>query len=186
MDVHSETITPADYFPVQEMKLDRSNCDWEGLFDSRTRFTKHNLGKLPAYVGSPKPTKSANVVTRFMSGYAFNRWTALHCNYDGSDCWNVRIHPKIESISANTGYQNGYQTLTISGQGLNGTAISVTADGTDCSVQTASTTEIVCLTGANFAPTVASSDERPGQPGLTLIIYDPADTEVIPEFDDFS
>ena len=134
MDVHTEyyEITPDGYFPVQELRIDRSNCDWDGLFDSRTRLTKFELGKLPAYVGEPKPTKSADVTARFVSGHAYKRWTSVHCSYDGTDCWHVRVHPKIESISASTGYQSGYQTLTISGQGLNGTDISITADGTAC------------------------------------------------------
>jgi hypothetical protein len=76
MDVHETSITPADYFPVQELSLDRSNCDWESLMDHQLRLSKFNLGKLPAYVGNPNPTKSASLNTRFVSGHAYKRSTS--------------------------------------------------------------------------------------------------------------
>lgn len=73
----------------------------------------------------------------------------------------MRVHPKIESVSASSGTTNGYQTLTLTGQGLNGTDITVTADDIACDVQSSSFTSITCLTGEQSSPS-ASGDERPG------------------------
>jgi hypothetical protein len=182
--VHSNSITPDDYFPAQELSIDRSNCNWEGLMDHQLRLSIFDLGALPARVGNPNPTKSASVVARFVSGHAYKRSTSYHCNFDGTDCWYLRVHPKIESLSSSEGSENGYQTLTISGQGLNGTDITVTADGVACDVQSASFTSLTCLTGANSSPT-ASGDEMPGQVGLVKTVYDPVSGDR-PEFDDFS
>lgn len=114
-DVHSTEITPADYFPIQDMRIGSTNCDWNGLMDYRTRLTKNDLGKLPAYVGNPKPSKNSKIETRFMSGYAYKSTRSYHCNYAGDDCWYVRVLPKIETISASSGYSTGGQTLTITG-----------------------------------------------------------------------
>lgn len=134
LQVHDNT--PSDYFPVQALSIGRSNCDWDGLMDHTTRLSGWNLGKLPAKVTDPRPAKEADVVARFVTGHAYKRTTSKHCSYDGTDCWNVRVHPKIDSISASSGSPNGYQTLQINGMGLNGTAISVTADGETCTVKT--------------------------------------------------
>lgn len=109
MNVHSNT--PDDYFPVQELSIGRSNCDWEGLMDHRVRLSKYTLGKLPAMVTDPRPTKSADVVARFVTGHSYKRSTSYHCGFDGTDCFYLRVHPKIESISASSGSTNGYQTL---------------------------------------------------------------------------
>lgn len=58
-----------------------------------------------------------------------------HCNFAGDDCWTVRTHPKIESISSNTGLTTGGQILTINGKGLNGTDVEVVIDGIPCEIQ---------------------------------------------------
>lgn len=134
MDVHDSSYTPSDHYPIEELSLDRHNCDWEGLMDYRTRLSKYTPGPLPAVVGLPNPTKSADVVTRFMTGYAYKRSTSQHCTYAGDECWYVRVHPKIESISASSGHTEGYQTLVIEGQGLSGSSTTVTVDSVDCEI----------------------------------------------------
>ena len=75
--------------------------------------------------------------------------------------------------------------MTITGQGLNGTDITVTADDIACEVQSSSSLSLTCLTGAQASPT-ASGDERPGQPGLVKTVYDPEDTGALPDYSDFS
>ena len=60
---------------------------------------------------------------RFRTGNAFLRDSSKHCNFAGDDCWYVRTHPKIESVSAVSGYTTGGQELTISGWGLKGTSL---------------------------------------------------------------
>ena len=136
MDVHSEkSITPDNYDPAQKISINRVNVNWEGLVDYRTRLTRSTLGRIPARVGDATPTKDADVVTQFRSGYAYKRTTAKHCNYAGDECWYVKVLPKIESISATSGYKTGGQTLTITGKGLQGTsATTIEVDGTACEV----------------------------------------------------
>ena len=70
-DVHSTDITPADYFPIEDLRIGNKNCDWNGLMDYQTRLKKYQLGKLPAYVGYPKPNENSPIDARFMSGYAY-------------------------------------------------------------------------------------------------------------------
>jgi len=33
MDVHGSSITPDDFYPMQELSIDRSNVFWEGLLN---------------------------------------------------------------------------------------------------------------------------------------------------------
>ena len=68
--------------------------------DHRTRLSKRELDKLSGYVGSQNANKNSDLTARFRSGDAYKRSTAKHCNYAGDDCWFIRTHPKIESISA--------------------------------------------------------------------------------------
>lgn len=81
-----------------------------------------------------------------MSGHAYKRSSSLHCNFANTECWYVRVHPKIESISASSGYTDGGQTLTIAGQGLQGDSVSVTVDDVTCDVESVSETAITCRT----------------------------------------
>jgi hypothetical protein len=74
--------------------------------------------------------------------------SARHCSFDGTDCWYVKTHPKIDSISQSEGYKSGGQTLTIEGHGLNGTDISVTVDGVACEVTHSESKFINCVTNA--------------------------------------
>lgn len=105
--MHDDDITPDDYFPVDELKIGRTNCDWDGLMDYRTRLDGYSWERLSAVVGNPLPNKSADLVTRFRSGFAYKQNSSLHCNYANTECWYVRVHPKIESISATTGSTAG-------------------------------------------------------------------------------
>jgi hypothetical protein len=98
------------------------------------------------------------------NGYAANTGSTSHCNFDGDDCWTVRTHPKIESVSAPSGYTTGGQEFTISGHGLNGTDVSVLVDGVACEVTEALSGAIQCVTGAK--DTVSALGYQPGQPGL--------------------
>lgn len=170
MDVHDDAITPDDFFPMQELSIDRFNTHWEGMVDHQTRLSKYTLGKLSSIVGNQKANKNSGVVARFRSGHAYKRSTAQHCNFAGDDCWYVRSHPKIESISATSGSTEGGQTLTINGVSLGGLSPSVSVDGVDCVVTSQSSTEVSCETGYQASPT-ASGTEMPGQPGILKTVY---------------
>ena len=76
---------------------------------------------------------------RFRVGNAYVRESAKHCNFAGDDCWFVRTHPKIDSISKTDGYVTGGQAMTINGWGLKGDTlndVTVTVDGVPCTVTT--------------------------------------------------
>lgn len=157
MDVHDSSITPSDYFPAEELRIGRKNSNWEGLMDYRTRLTRSFLGKLSAVAGQPNPSKSAEVDARFITGYAYKRSTAYHCNFANTECWYVRVHPKIESVNATSGSITGYQNLKIEGYGLNGTAVSVTVDGEPCNIKLSNFTQIQCKTGVKSSASTTSS-----------------------------
>jgi len=101
------------------------------------------------------------------NGFAQKTSSARHCNFEGDDCWSVRTHPKIEGISAGSGYTTGGQELIISGHGLNGTNVNVLVDGVDCEVKEALRGSIRCVTGKKSS--ISSVGYQPGQPGLKRV-----------------
>lgn len=109
--------------------------------------------------------------------------TSLHCNFAGTECWRVRIHPKIDKISAAQGYLMGGQTLVIDGWGLKGqTSTTVTVDGVPCKVdiKRSSDERIYCETGSKATPSVLGP--QPGQPGITYTFVNPTDLSVTPNW----
>jgi hypothetical protein len=74
----------------------------------------------------------------------------------GTDCFTMRVHPRIDSISATSGYLSGGQVLTITGWGLEGTKaegetlpsdVTVNVAGQACVVTATTSTTITCNTG---------------------------------------
>ena len=81
----------------------------------------------------------------------------------------MRTHPKIDSVSAASGYITGGQELEISGWGLKGNSledIEVMVDGVSCAVKSSTLEKITCVTGEAIK---ISNDgvSQPGSPGLT-------------------
>ena len=123
----------SDMEPFQEIRIGNTLVDWEGLIDSSYRTTQMMVDKYPAYVRDNKPSKDNNVRARFRVGDSYPYATSKHCNFDESECWTIRTHPKINSISAEEGYITGGQTIKIEGEGLKITnTSSVTIDGVEC------------------------------------------------------
>jgi len=82
--------------------------------------------------------------------------SAKKCDFAGTDCWTMRVHPRIDTISASSGYINGGQELTITGWDLEGTKaegstlptdVTVSVAGTACTITSTSETAIKCVTG---------------------------------------
>ena len=71
-----------------------------------------------------------------------------------SECWTVRTHPSVVSVSQNEGYLAGGQKLVIEGTGLKGTNVQVSVDGVACNVHSVTMEKIICETGAASAPSV--------------------------------
>ena len=96
---------------------------------------------------------------------------ATHCNFANTDCWTVRVHPRIKTVSWNTGYTTGSQEIKITGVSLNGTtSVEVTAGGVNCTVTESDLDYIKCVTGSSSA--VSPIGYQPGQPGMTQIQTD--------------
>ena len=156
------------YDPVVHIKFSGTRCDSEGLIDYETRLSDYTVGSLKTRAGDQHPGNQVPEV-RFRVGNAYLRESAKHCNFAGDDCWYVKTHPKIDSVSAVDGYITGGQALTISGWGLKGQTLDdvvVTVDGVPCQVTSSTMEEITCVTGAADA---VSNDgvSQPGSPGLT-------------------
>jgi hypothetical protein len=99
------------------------------------------------------------------AGYAYKQELASkNCNVDMTDCYDVRIMPSITGISSSGGYTSGGQELTITGTSLNGTAIDIKVDGSECEVTDSGFFEITCSTGEKVPGT--SQPVYPGQHGL--------------------
>ena len=163
---HKNTIT-ADMDPVVHIKINGTRTDSEGLIDYSTRLSDYVIGALTTKAGNQDPGKDHKPEVRFRVGNAHIRESAKHCNWAGDECWTVRTHPKITSISAADGYTTGGQTLTINGWGLKGNKLSdieVKVDGVACEVQSMEKEKITCMTGA--AAAVSHAGPQPGSPGL--------------------
>ena len=126
-------------------------------------------------VKNTKPAKSVDPDISFTKfGKVVIKETAKHCTFDGLECWTIRVHPKIDRISAAHGYLLGGQTLKIEGRGLKGiTSTTITTDGLPCKIDTARSNDenLYCETGSKEA--VSTTGPRPGQPGITYNFVNP-------------
>jgi hypothetical protein len=97
-------------------------------------------------------------------GDSFLRPSARHCNFAGDECWYVRAHPVIDSISSASGYTSGGQELDIFGFGFNDENVKVEIDGSECRITEKVDERIRCKTGSSS--TASATGYQPGQPGL--------------------
>lgn len=97
--------TPENEWPFREIKLDETFVNWSnGDFDSfpvsqDMRLPAYRRGTIESWVGKSMPTKYAEPNLLFYPGYAYNHPMGKSCNFVGDDCWYVRVHAKIDSIS---------------------------------------------------------------------------------------
>jgi hypothetical protein len=129
------SVLPKTYDPFYYVNLGGYLTDYDGLIDVNTRLPVNRVSSVTARAPSMPSTASADPDLNFsMFGRTFIRSTARHCNFAGDDCWTVRVHASILSISASTGYVDGGQMLTITGKGFSGDEVTVTVDGVECIV----------------------------------------------------
>jgi hypothetical protein len=107
----------------------------------------------------------------------------------GTDCFTMRVHPRIDSISATSGYLSGGQVLTITGWGLEGTKaegeilpsdVTVNVAGQACVVTATTSTTITCNTGK--ASAVSKVQNQPGPKGLKHRFVNPTKTGTSPTY----
>ena len=106
MKVHDKSVTPLDHDPVVHIKMSGTRTDSEGYLDQSVRLGQWAIDGLLTRNGDQLPGKQIPEV-RFRTGNAYLRPSAKHCNFAGDDCWYVKTHPKIDSISSDTGYLTG-------------------------------------------------------------------------------
>lgn len=123
------------------------------------------------------PTKHVKPEALFKAGHTLIRPSATHCNFAGDECWNVRVHPVIESIDATTGFTTGGQELVVRGFGLSG-ADEIVVDGQTCTVISSTDTTATCRTGK--ADRTSTTGYQPGQPGLKSTTITPRNEKTYP------
>jgi len=158
----------AEADPVDFIKFSGTRTDFEEFFDSTRRLASNRIDTLFTRSGDQAPGKSEPEV-RFRVGNAHLRESSKHCNFNGTDCWYIKTHPKIDSVSAASGFLTGGQEMTIKGWGLRGTSladVNVTIDGVACKVTSFQMEEIKCVTGPATQVSL-SNFTQPGSPGLT-------------------
>jgi hypothetical protein len=99
------------------------------------------------------------------------------CNVDQSDCYTVRVHPTIESISQAGGYTSGGQKLRLTGTSLDGATITVMVDDTPCNVLDEGHTdhEMFCETWPKLGDLEPPKPYYAGEHGLHRSSYNNTD-----------
>ena len=157
MAVHEDWVTPDGHFPIEELSIDGNLNNWSETIWRGTRLSSWDNGRLSAIVGDQPPNKDSKPTARFITGDSFIRATAQHCNFADDECWNVRTHAKIESISASQGSTLGGQELKIKGWGFE-TGVDITVAGIECKVTESSIEEVTCITGYSPSATVDNQE----------------------------
>jgi hypothetical protein len=101
--------------PIKKMKIGKTNLDYEGLVTDETRMPAWTPWYLKGKVTDQKVSKSDEPMLNFKVGKAQNAESTKTCNFKGDDCYSVRTHARVDSISKNAGKASGGQTLKIVG-----------------------------------------------------------------------
>jgi hypothetical protein len=100
--------TPADaLFPFRSMSLGSTLVDQAELYDDGDRLAAWSHDVLPGFVGSEYPGIDSTPNVLFHNGYLQTLPSATHCNFAGDDCYTVKTHARIDSVSAASGYISG-------------------------------------------------------------------------------
>jgi hypothetical protein len=103
--------------PVQALKLGGESTDWKDTVPENYRLAAYQWrDPLTAYVSDNQfPSADVKPRAQFRVGDVMPLSTSKHCNFDGDDCWSVRVHPMIDSLESSEGYTTGGQDLKILG-----------------------------------------------------------------------
>ena len=97
--------------------------------------------------------------------------SARTCLFDMSECWTVRVHPRIDELDMDSGFTTGGQIIKIKGEGFHNkdhspvVRIGSGDDSQICEVIEVTDTEITIKTPEVESPS-ESTMARPGQPGI--------------------
>lgn len=162
--------TPETQPPYRSIKMGQYLLDTEDIIEDEDRLNPWAHDTQYAIMTDGASMNSTEPKILFWNGLAMVMRTATHCNFANDDCWVVRVHPRIDSISYNEGYTTGGQHITIKGNAFNGTNINVMVGDVECSVTDSSLDYIKCVTGASS--TASPIGYQPGRAGLTQIQTD--------------
>jgi acylphosphatase len=170
MQAHAWWVTPEDQPPYRTIHMGQYLLDMEDIVEDDERLNWMSHDTQYAIMTDVASSNSTEPRILFYNGLARVMRSATHCNFAGDDCWTVRVHPRIKSVSYNEGYTTGGQTIRIDGMALNGTNIEVLADGEECRVTDSGLDYIKCVTGGTGS--VSPVGYQPGQVGITQIQTD--------------
>ena len=109
----------SDEKPFVNFKLDESLFEFDSeVVNADTYIYSWSENKVPGTVGA-LTNGNHDMRMSWENGYArILEETALHCNYDQSDCYYAKTVPVIREMSSHSGYTTGEQSLRVSGQGF--------------------------------------------------------------------
>lgn len=169
-NAHTTTVTPSDEVPYRSLKIGQFLIDTEDLIEDEDRLTAWTHNTQYGVMTDGYAMNSTDPAVLFYNGLALLMRQATHCNFNNSECWTVRVHPRIKTVSHNTGYTTGGQHLRLTGVSFNGTNVEIWVDGVNCTIVEHDLDYMVCVTGG--ASTNSSVGYQPGQPGMTKIMSD--------------
>jgi hypothetical protein len=146
---HTSTATPASATPYRSIHMGQYLLDVEDIIEDDERLKSHAHDIQYAIMTDGYAMNSTDPRILFYNGLAMLMRGMTHCNFAEDDCWSVRVHPRIKSVSYNEGYTTGGQRVRIDGVSFNGTNIDVTVGGEECTVTDSDLDYIVCMTSSS-------------------------------------
>jgi len=131
---HTTTVTPEDEAPYRSLHMGSFLLDTEDIIEDTDRLEEWAHDTQYTVMTDGTATNSTEPKILFYNGLAMLMRGMTHCNFVGDDCWTVRVHPRIKSVSYNSGYTSGGQYIRIDGVSFNGTNLDISVDGVNCAV----------------------------------------------------
>jgi hypothetical protein len=104
---HTTAVTPSDETPYRSLHMGQYLLDVEDIIEETDRLAawQHDTQYVVMTDGSSQNSTDPKIL--FYNGLAMLMRGATHCNFANTDCWTVRVHPRIKTVSWNTGYTTG-------------------------------------------------------------------------------
>ena len=147
--MNTESRIPEDDQPIESILLDGAGVNYNGLMDDSYRPDTYTVSEYPVYLptGIPAVANQPNLIITFKTGRTYKRDSAVHCIYWQTDCWTLKILPRVDSISVSSGALAGGQEVTISGNFKTpASTLKAYIGGEECDIQSSGDYEIVCNT----------------------------------------
>mmetsp|Transcript_20896 Transcript_20896/g.32311 ORF Transcript_20896/g.32311 Transcript_20896/m.32311 type:complete len:226 (-) Transcript_20896:2317-2994(-) len=138
------TDLDTDEKPFINFKLDESLLDYTDTVTYETPIYGWTENRVRGLVGD-LPNGNHKLRMTWETGYAkvLNE-TAMHCNFDMTDCYHAKTVPVIDSMSTHKSNLNGQHSMTVKGYGFQTGNIDAKVDGVACKVTDFSDTEFTC------------------------------------------